>query len=93
MNVEYYNAISDKLSESTTTTKKDTNTVNIVKDVFTEELNKRNIKYNKDVVDIYPHCLKVEKETLDFPHYRDAVEATRQKMREDYGIELDLFSF
>ncbi len=94
MNEEKYNVISSKLSEANDAgRKKDEDTVTLTKEYLQEELTKRNIKYNKDVVDVYPHCIKVEKETLDFPMYREAIEATRTKMKEDYDIDLELYAF
>lgn len=93
MNKEKYDVISRKLLESNASVKKDEETVILTKEYFQGELAKRNIRYNKDVVDIYPHCIKVEKETMDYPVFRDAIEATRDKMKEDYNIDLELYSF
>jgi len=101
MNTEKYDEITDKLSnqlfesytDSMSTKKKEGQTVEIVKNVFIEELQKRNIRYDKEVVDIYPHCLKVDKETMEYPLYREAIEATRKKVKDDFGIDLELYAF
>lgn len=93
MNEEKYDVISRKLSESNAGMKKDEETVVLAREYLQGELTKRNIRYNKDVVDIYPHCIKVEKETMDYPMYRAAIEATRDKMKEDFNIDLELYSF
>lgn len=101
MNVNYYDEINKKLShnnfESYTTSEslkqKNKDTVELVKEAFIEELKKRNLSYNKEVVDIYPTCIKVEKETLEYPYYREAVDTTRTRIKKDYGIDLGLYSF
>lgn len=101
MNEERYDEIADNLSnqlfesytDSMDTKKKKEQTVAIVKDAFTEELRKRKIQYDKEVVDVYPHCIKVEKETMEYPLYREAIEATRKKMKDDFGIDLKLYAF
>jgi len=48
--------------------------------------------YLEDVVDVYPHCIKVEKETYEFPVYREAFDTVVKKLKEK-GIEISIYTF
>jgi len=68
-------------------------TVELVKEALTEELQKRKIAFSDDVIDVYPTCIKVEKETLEYPMYREAVDAVIERVEQEYGIKMELYSF
>jgi len=64
---------------------------NEIKKCLKEELDKRKL-HLQDVIDVYPHCIKVEKETYEFPIYREAFDAVVRKLKEK-GIEISIYTF
>lgn len=63
-----------------------------VKRAVEEEISNRKLVIEKDVVDIYPNCIKIEKETYEYPLFREAFDAAVEKLKEK-GIEIQIYTF
>lgn len=101
MDEKKFNSISEALdtrffesyTDGEATRKKKRENIEIAKRIVEEELVNRRISFDKDVIDVYPTCIKVEKETLDFPLFREAVDSARKRLQGEYGIAMELYSF
>jgi len=64
----------------------------IIKEHIKKALEKRKMTYDPEVIDVYPTCVKVEKEFFEFPLNREALEEAKKELL-DIGIKIDYFTF
>jgi len=64
----------------------------VIKEHIKKALEKRKMKYDSEVIDVYPTCVKVEKEFFEFPINRAALEEAKKELAE-LGIDIIYYTF